>query len=617
MPPKRSQKSAKLKKEDAERQKKLLSAKEKVLATKRMLLAIIEAMIENNISEEWFLSNCSKLCQSDYNDVVQERSIENLCGYPLCSNLIKETMKQKYHISQVSNKVYDLTERKCFCSNQCYKASNYLRAQLSPIPLYMRKEEKITVHILSGDNRGSAGEEVVFHHIIPREEINKVYTEVNSTNLQNLLNEEVKKCADSLSELQIKEHVFEKQYIFGDETPKKSDDSIGKDQDRCDSDIDSDDSEDENLFPRYDNVSELSNRHMPIPIKIKKSVLIPPINPEIKTNIPVQKLSLDFVHNAFKDWMTEDTFKYLLGEKYIYGLKADHLFKAMTESDPSNSEKLSYIKNEYIKLCLKIDSLPDGDDDLSDSADLDIVCLSTTVSESKVNQKQKTETENSSVKRIFKRRPRKSKENNKRVTFAPEVEKAESSVELKSESMNKTENRKMDEKVAETLPEIVKSSVQEQNKTHIDEKNVPLDNEKKTPRPQDPLPEPIFPLVDSVSQNILRKQVLMDKLKSVYAEILPVVGLHYTDIRGAVRKFVDSISLTPTNIIFKPKEWKLISLVLFRVLTKTTLKEIYDELQFAKLCEDPLIPIAIDLREIENLVGNILSTENIINLPGQ
>lgn len=57
--------------------------------------------------------------------------------------------------------------------------------------------------------RGSAGEELVFHHTIPHDEIYKVYSEETTSNLQNLLNEEVKKCADSLSGLQIKERLFE------------------------------------------------------------------------------------------------------------------------------------------------------------------------------------------------------------------------------------------------------------------------------------------------------------------------------------------------------------------------------------------------------------------------
>jgi len=128
------------------------------------------------------------------------------------------------------------------------------------------------------------------------------------------------------------------------------------------------------------------------------------------------------------------------------------------------------------------------------------------------------------------------------------------------------------------------------------------------------LPEPALPLVDSVSQNILRRQVLTGRFKSVYSELLPFIGLHYTDVREAVRKFVDTLSLTPTNIMFKPKEWKLISLVLYRILTKTVSKHLQNELQFIKMCEDSFISVSIDISSLEKIVSELLSQENIIKL---
>ncbi|EPY76437.1 hypothetical protein CB1_001428034 [Camelus ferus] len=51
-----------------------------------------------------------------YSDVVAERSIIKLCGYPLCRKKLENVPKQKYKISTKTNKVYDITERK-FCLN--------------------------------------------------------------------------------------------------------------------------------------------------------------------------------------------------------------------------------------------------------------------------------------------------------------------------------------------------------------------------------------------------------------------------------------------------------------------------------------------------------------------
>lgn len=262
--------------------------------------------------------------------------------------------------------------------------------------------------------------------------------------------------------------------MFDDEISKEPVESAAKDESvsDCKSDIDSDDSLDENLFPDYDNTSVLSNIHMPIPHKLKKSVLIPPKHTEIKTNFPVQKLSLDFVLNVFKDWMTEDSLEYLLGVKYVYGVKADHLFKEMTETEPPNSEKLSAIKDEYIRLCLKIDSLPDADadisaqidslldgddeDDISDSFEMAIVSKSNMeISESKTKISfLKVKTENDSTQKVFKRRPKMSKEKKKHATFAPETEISKLCNEQAAEPLNKIEIKENAGEASEIFEEL-------------------------------------------------------------------------------------------------------------------------------------------------------------------
>ena len=47
-----------------------------------------------------------------YSDVVEERNIGSLCGYPPCSNPLGPQPQQKYHISLAKKKVFDLTQRK-------------------------------------------------------------------------------------------------------------------------------------------------------------------------------------------------------------------------------------------------------------------------------------------------------------------------------------------------------------------------------------------------------------------------------------------------------------------------------------------------------------------------
>lgn len=50
---------------------------------------------------------------------------------------------KQYHISRATNKVYDITERKKFCSNSCFKSSNYLKEQLLTSPLWLRDQEAL------------------------------------------------------------------------------------------------------------------------------------------------------------------------------------------------------------------------------------------------------------------------------------------------------------------------------------------------------------------------------------------------------------------------------------------------------------------------------------------
>lgn len=101
-----------------------------------------------------------------YDDVTVERALTKICGYPLCRGQLGPVKKQQYHISLKDNKVYDITERKVsrenytikilgkkcvtvffvlfqnFCSNLCFKGSNYFKKQIPTSPLWLREREK-------------------------------------------------------------------------------------------------------------------------------------------------------------------------------------------------------------------------------------------------------------------------------------------------------------------------------------------------------------------------------------------------------------------------------------------------------------------------------------------
>lgn len=128
---------------------KVQVTKEKQEECKKKALSIVEQMIENPVSEDWFLKACEDIHKNDYEDIIVERFISKLCGYPLCLNSVSNVPRQKYVISTKTNKVYDITERKYFCSPKCFKASNFIKEQLSTAPLWFLKEEdKVKVVLL-------------------------------------------------------------------------------------------------------------------------------------------------------------------------------------------------------------------------------------------------------------------------------------------------------------------------------------------------------------------------------------------------------------------------------------------------------------------------------------
>lgn len=98
--------------------------------------------------------------QAHYDDIVEERSIVKLCGYPPCTIALGTIPKQQYVIASTQNKVYDITERKKFCSNKCYKSSVYLKEQILTTPLWVRKDDDVIpeFRLLSFDDNGKREE---------------------------------------------------------------------------------------------------------------------------------------------------------------------------------------------------------------------------------------------------------------------------------------------------------------------------------------------------------------------------------------------------------------------------------------------------------------------------
>ncbi|VDN19554.1 unnamed protein product [Gongylonema pulchrum] len=78
-------------------------------------------------------------------EVVEERYISKICGFPLCSNPVEVKFSQKYRIDVKNKKVYERSaEVDKFCCQNCFLRSAVLRAQLDTEPLWIRGDEHST-----------------------------------------------------------------------------------------------------------------------------------------------------------------------------------------------------------------------------------------------------------------------------------------------------------------------------------------------------------------------------------------------------------------------------------------------------------------------------------------
>lgn len=138
--PKRRSKSPKTSKIS---QEQLLATLRKKQECNSKAQAIVEKFLSTEVKNEDLLTSLKFINQSHFDDIVQERSIEKLCGWVLCNSEIKDAPKQQFKINLTSKKVFDITERKLFCSGNCYKQAMYLKEQILTSPLWLRDTEVI------------------------------------------------------------------------------------------------------------------------------------------------------------------------------------------------------------------------------------------------------------------------------------------------------------------------------------------------------------------------------------------------------------------------------------------------------------------------------------------
>lgn len=484
---------------------------------------LVESLLEEGVTEDYLLQCLPDINEAHFDDIMEERSILHLCGYPICQKRIlhDDIPKQKYRISLKSNKVYDITARKSFCSNSCFKSAMYVRQQMLTSPLWYREHEAIPrFHLLPLYSTGSMGQEVDLR-LIERVQIKseeKTFVSINDfasaslkdvdnspdtepKNDTNIANESTK----NVSQIPDENNFSENNPIENKELP------VDKIQVATNVTEKSNLKEYRKPVPNPTNIVgeiiEKAERKIdPIltqqPVTAHSTVTPRDSNPK---KVPQKKqpsltaLAID-VEKCLAQWFTLDTILFLFGEEKVREMVADK-GKCISEYLNNYAKGVFYNSNvydQYQQLCKKLNML-----ELEDRR-----------SDAKILQR--------------KMQP------------------------LPDYSILKEESERMQLKVRAFMAgetEIPEPKVCEKDNTSEDGYTT------------------LLPLVDKNAQNALRRRIVFQHLNKVLPDILQSLGLLELSINSDVRLLVNTFKLQANNIMFKPVQWTLLALIFIKLLS--------------------------------------------------
>ena len=117
-------------------------------------------LLEGVASQALMDAAADVLMPSHWEDIVTERAIDGLCGWPRCDNPVQRSghAGPKLHIAVAERKVYDISSLQNFCCRKCAVASSAFEQTLSTTSLYLRKgrSDAAASPASSGSGGGSA-----------------------------------------------------------------------------------------------------------------------------------------------------------------------------------------------------------------------------------------------------------------------------------------------------------------------------------------------------------------------------------------------------------------------------------------------------------------------------
>ncbi|XP_045856582.1 putative RNA polymerase II subunit B1 CTD phosphatase RPAP2 isoform X2 [Meles meles] len=554
-----------LKQEDAsKRRAELEAAVRKKIEFERKALHIVEQLLEEDITEE-FLREC--------------------------------VPKQKYKISTKTNKVYDITERKCFCSDFCYKASKFFEAQIPKTPVWVREEERHPdFQLLQEGQSGHSGKEVqLCTKAIKTSDIdNPGHFEKHYESSASSSH------SDSSSE---NEQDFVSTILPGNrpnatgispQLPKKS---IMKKKTGQKANSKCEDKEETVI----DVTEQLGNCRLDSHGKAAACELpLQQVSTQISSNFSLQQVSTQISSNFSLQEKLEATEnsenKYSSSKITLVGISkksAEHFKRKFAKSNQVSrsasrpvqmcpevakanllkvlKETLTEWKTEetlrflygqnYASLCLKLSSSPLAKEEEFDEDD---ICSNSDKHSPALQESQNSLDESLPF-----------RASDTAIKPLPSYE------NLKKET--------------ETLNLRIREFYRGRY----------VLNEETTKSQDSEEHDPTFPLIDSSSQNQIRKRIVLEKLSKVVPGLLGPLQITLRDIYAQLKNLIRTFRLTNRNIIHKPAEWTLIAVVLMSLLTPILgiQKHSQENVVFTQFIETLLEELHLKNEDLENLTS--------------
>ncbi|KAK7162792.1 hypothetical protein R3I93_006975 [Phoxinus phoxinus] len=575
---------------EARRREAIKDALRQKLELERRALQVVERLVEEDKVTEQFLIDCAwYITSTNYKDTVEERSIAKLCGYPLCPNKLTNVPNQQFKISTKTNRVYDITERKCFCCNFCYKASKCFESQISTTPLWLRKEERpLEIKLMKEGDGGSSGQEIkLVDKPLKKADIENPVTDIpesykdsppfsqsdNSDIEQDFVSSVVSRQSkqarvhwgklpkrDGASEDESSAGI--KQYTHPEPSQRENNDESGSSQ------TPQPRKDPTNCLPKLDKTTS-ADSDVKGTLELLNPCSLKDAATQEEMNLPSQPETVNSLPAAGALNITQVGMS-KRGAAGLKGLLKDHN-RAKTTPAAVNLGLLERLRQtftewrteETMKFLYGPEYVSGAESTAQEAEELDEDDLDEAEVELDLRQ--------DSGSSFTARAP------------APDIE------TLRKETVSlELRVREFYEGVC-VLPEELKTDA-------IKETEDTQDSEKDK--------DPSLPLVDSHAQHLIQKRIVVEKLSRSLRDVVGPLCLTISDVINNINDLVRTFRFTNTNIIHKSPEWILIAVVLLSVLTEVSplLRESLASPSSLEYISSLMSELTLEDKDLHNLV---------------